>query len=353
LIGTGEGRRSSPQRASEIRVEGDAADEMDAWLRVFASGNRVQEGQYFDPNDFKQWHTAQDAPDSNKVRRFADHVYGAQWQIGLDDVLRRLTAEHQLGGTIQVGKLYLKIARADDPYWRCTACERVHMHRGTGRCTRCYAPLQTPRTGPVEELWNSNFLGRRIVRGHDQDIPRFRLKCEELSGQTDNFSDRLRRFKDIFVGQDNVVGQHAQEIDMLSVTTTMEVGIDIGSLQTVYQANMPPQRFNYQQRVGRAGRRGQAFSFVTTFCRGRSHDAFYFRHPESITGDPPPAPFLAVDHNPIPLRLLRKVWLRQAFAVVRDECIDDGLSYPGDDLTPPDVHGEYVPTDDFYAPGAD
>lgn len=331
---------------------GDAADEMDAWLRVFASGGRVQEGQYFDPTDTKQWHSAQDVQESNKVRRFADQIFGAQWQIGLDDVLKRLTAEQQFGGTIQVGKLYLKIARANDPYWRCTACERVHMHRGVGRCTRCYVPLQTSRTGPVEELWNSNFLGRRIVRGHDQNIPRFRLKCEELSGQTDDFSDRLRRFKDIFVGQDNVVGQHAQEIDMLSVTTTMEVGIDIGSLQTVYQANMPPQRFNYQQRVGRAGRRGQAFSFVTTFCRGRSHDAFYFRHPESITGDPPPAPFLAVDHNPIPLRLLRKVWLRSAFARVRDECISQGLPYPGDGLTPPDVHGEYVPTDEFYDAGS-
>lgn len=333
-------------------AEGAAADEMDAWLRVFASGGRVQEGEYYDPTDTKQWHSAQEVQESNKVRRFADNIFGTQWQIGLDDVLKRLTAENQYGGTIQVGKLYLKIARPDDPYWRCTACERVHMHRGVGRCTRCYMPLQAERTGPVQDLWNSNFLGRRIVRGHDQNTPRFRLKCEELSGQTDDFSDRLRRYKDIFVGQDNVVGQHAQEIDMLSVTTTMEVGIDIGSLQTVYQANMPPQRFNYQQRVGRAGRRGQAFSFVTTFCRGRSHDAFYFRHPESITGDPPPAPFLAVDHNPIPLRLLRKVWLRAAFALVRDECISHGLPYPGDGLTPPDVHGEYVPTDEFYDTGS-
>jgi Lhr-like helicase len=334
-------------------ADDDASKEMDAWLRIFASGYRVQESRFFDTGNYKQWISAADVPATNRVRRFSEAKFGTQWKAGLDDVLRRLTASGQNNGTVQVGKLFLKIAKEDDPYWRCTACERVHMHRGAVLCTRCYTPLQVPPTGPVKDLWESNFLGRRIVRGSEQGISRFRLKCEELSGQTDDFSDRLRRFKDIFVGQGNVVGRHAQEIDMLSVTTTMEVGIDIGSLQTVYQANMPPQRFNYQQRVGRAGRRGQAFSFVTTFCRGRNHDAYYFRHPEEITGDPPPAPFLAVDHDPIPLRLLRKVWLRQAFALIRDECIGRAQTYPGDDLTPPDVHGEYVPTDLFYAQGAD
>nr|WED70301.1 helicase-related protein [Pectobacterium colocasium] len=55
----------------------------------------------------------------------------------------------------------------------------------------------------------------------------------------------------------------------------MEVGVDIGDLRAVFQANMPPQRFNYQQRVGRAGRRGQAFSFVLTACRSKSHESVF------------------------------------------------------------------------------
>jgi hypothetical protein len=38
--------------------------------------------------------------------------------------------------------------------------------------------------------------------------------------------------------------------------------------------------------------------------------------------------------------------------MVRDECIGRGDIYPGDDLVPPDVHGEYVPTGEFYAAGS-
>lgn len=333
----------------------DATEEtrkLDAWLRVFASASRVREGKFFDPRDFMTWDRPQAVPQKNKVRRFANRVFGASADDGLKRILDGLSSIGHKGGVIEIGKLHLRVAESGDPYWRCGSCERVHLHRGEQICTRCYEPLLDAPTGTVDALWNSNFLGRRIVRGNDQGIKRFRLKCEELSGQTEDFSDRLRRFKDIFVGQSNEVGRLAEEIDMLSVTTTMEVGIDIGSLQTVYQANMPPQRFNYQQRVGRAGRRGQAFSFVTTFCRGRSHDAFYFRHPESITGDAPPPPFLAVDHDPIPHRLLRKVWLRAAFAVVRDDCITRGEPFPGDDLVPPDVHGEYVPTGPFFENGS-
>ncbi|EPJ9668438.1 DEAD/DEAH box helicase [Pseudomonas aeruginosa] len=320
---------------------------LDAWLRIFASAYRVKENKYFDKNKVKLWQRGGDISNS-RIKKIAQALYGNSLYIDeLTTVLYKFDRSGHRGGLFNIGKLFLKVTKPGDLFWRCTNCERVHLHEGLGICTRCATPLPEP-SGKVEELWSTNFLGKRIIRSERDGVGRFRLRVEELTAQTDDFSDRLRKFKGIFVDEVSELERLASEIDMLSVTTTMEVGIDIGALQTVYQANMPPQRFNYQQRVGRAGRRGQAFSFVVTFCRGRSHDAYYFAHPHAITGDPPPPPFLAPAHDAIPMRLLRKTWLRAAFKQLRDQCAERGEIFPGDLLTPPDVHGEYVTTRDYY-----
>src|SRR5262249_46640015 len=120
-----------------------------------------------------------------------------------------------------------------------------------------------------------------------------RLRVEELTGQTKPLSEQRRRqrcFKGAFLDKGESKLTHG--VDILSVTTTMEAGVDIGSLELVMMANMPPQRFNYQQRVGRAGRMGQPFSYAVTVCRGGSHDDYYYNHPERMTGDVPPQPYL-------------------------------------------------------------
>lgn len=254
---------------------------------------------------------------------------------------------------IRLEKIAFRVSKNSDPYWSCESCRRIHLHRGLGSCTRCGIRLPDRSTGSCAELQRDNFLGRRLRRslfqGNSQEKPTsgtsaFRLRCEELTGQTIDPASRQREFKGIQLPAQERHPLEPQGIEMLSVTTTMEVGIDIGPLEAIVQANMPPQRFNYQQRVGRAGRRGQAFSFVLTLCRSRSHDLHYFRHPEAITGDAPPPPFLVKRLPRIAERLVCKDQLIAAFRQIEQRHRDEtGGFWLGDLVKPVDVHGDFIP----------
>lgn len=188
----------------------------------------------------------------------------------------------------------------------CPNCGRVHLNLSAGICSGCFRRLDDNHTIQVEKLRSNTDLMINVVKGR----PACRLHSEELSGQTDNQGERQLEFRDIvrIKSQDSNSEylEKARSIDVLSVTTTMEVGVDIGPLQGVMLTNMPPQRFNYQQRVGRGGRRGQAYSVILTLCRGRSHDEHYFLNPHQITGDQPPTPFLSMDQYEILQRLFAK-----------------------------------------------
>ncbi|MDY6869032.1 MAG: DEAD/DEAH box helicase [Actinomycetota bacterium] len=193
----------------------------------------------------------------------------------------------------------------DGEVWRCNRCNFAHLHPSLGICAnrQCYSPDLTDALA-VEELDYYAWLAYRDPR---------RLSIAELTGQTRPLAvqrDRQRWFKGAFTPAENYL---TDELDVLSVTTTMEVGVDIGSLRSTMMANMPPQRFNYQQRVGRAGRTGQALSYAVTICRDRTHDEYYFNRAERITGDIPPQPFLDLGRRRIVERVASSECLFEAF----------------------------------------
>ncbi len=365
-------------------------------MRLLSALMRVITDSYrYDPNPYH----SQDNPlgpwtgfgevQTRRVKDFAHAVWGQSPEHELMEAIRDLGAAGHPHGVVRLPNVRIGLVDGNDPYWRCAVCSRVHLHRGAGVCTRCFAALPEPEDGRVEELRRRNFLARKVLRGVEGRSPEgnvdaaFRLHCEELTGQTEDPALRQRRFRGIFVpsveedilhhpAASDLDGEGSEEdaeiaarfhavdpifeaketIDLLAVTTTMEVGIDVGPLQTVLQANMPPQRFNYQQRVGRAGRRGQAFSMALTICRTRSHDTYYFHEPRRITGDVPPPPFLTKGMTDIAKRFVRKKWLVDAFARLREEDRTRSLiPYPGDLMSPPDIHGEFVPVE-VYLDGA-
>jgi ATP-dependent helicase YprA (DUF1998 family) len=272
---------------------------------------RLRNGQVNPPGALRKYWEAvaqRHRVDEDAVR---EAVIGT-WQAAVTDYL--------------VDPAALLIQPAGETAWVCARCRRQHLHSAGGVCTNCrHAELEQRPTKRVEDDYYA-FLATRAGSP-------FRLHCEELTGQTDraDATRRQARFQDIFLENEN---PRTDTIDLLSVTTTMEAGVDIGSLRAVMMSNMPPMRFNYQQRVGRAGRRRDPLAVSLTMCRSsRSHDDYYFSRPDRITGDPPPQPYLDLDRPEILQRVLTKELLRRAF---RDlGTLDDGVELGAN------VHGQF------------
>lgn len=110
------------------------------------------------------------------------------------------------------------------------------------------------------------------------------------------------------------------ELNVLSSSTTFELGVDVGDVQSVLMRNVPPSAANYVQRAGRAGRRLNSAALVVTFAQRRSHDLNFFEHPESMVDGHVSAPILTVGNEAIVRRHLHAV----AFAAYERRRVESG-----------------------------
>lgn len=208
-------------------------------------------------------------------------------------------------------KLNFVLKTDKDNTYKCKVCSNIQIINFENVCTNCCnTSLELAIDEDINRILENNYY-LHIIKQDKFEIRR--LHCEELSGQTD--PAEVRRRQRLFQGRMmETENSLVEEIDLLSVTTTMEAGIDIGSLTAVMMGNVPPQRFNYQQRVGRAGRRGSPVSLALTIAKGNSHDQTHYNESHRMVSSTPSDPYLEMNREQILLRFVNKEILNKAFS---------------------------------------
>jgi ATP-dependent helicase YprA (DUF1998 family) len=183
------------------------------------------------------------------------------------------------------------LSKSDVDWYECPQCKQIFHKPGLSlldgkvitRAFLCPAHKCQGVLGVSE--------GRSLTKKHYVSLIQRRpisLTAEEHTAQLqpEELSERENRFR-------------SGEINLLSSSTTLELGVDIGELQVVALRNFPPFVSNYQQRAGRAGRRADGLAVTVMYGQRRPHDRYFFEQPRHLIAGSNKVPTLDIGNRAI------------------------------------------------------
>lgn len=175
--------------------------------------------------------------------------------------------------------------------WRCDQCQNISYESLHGLCPSygCQGQLYPITLAELDQTENH-------YRALYKTLQPAAIAVEEHTAQWT--ATEARKVQNKFV---------AGEVNVLSCSTTFELGVDVGDLQAVMMRNVPPATANYVQRAGRAGRRTDSAAFALTFAQRRSHDLAHYQDPRKIVAGKIPTPSVTIRNPKIARRHMHSV----------------------------------------------
>jgi len=183
------------------------------------------------------------------------------------------------------------LTKSDSDWYECPQCKQIFHKPGLSSLDARQVPVAflCPASkchGVLAKRSDKNQIKQHYV-SLIQRRP-ISLTAEEHTAQLqpEELSERENRFR-------------AGEINLLSSSTTLELGVDIGELQVVALRNFPPYVSNYQQRAGRAGRRADGLAVTVMYGQRRPHDRYFFEQPRHLIAGSNKVPSLDISNYSI------------------------------------------------------
>lgn len=211
--------------------------------------------------------------------KFLDNILKSFWKLMINREILVAEADRY---KVNAKKIQLK---CNVKFYQCPVCKKITPYNVRGVCPT-YNCQGTLKEADPKELFKNNHYYHIY---QELEIRPLRIVEHTAQLSRETAYSYQKQFKE-------------KKIDILSCSTTFEMGVDVGTLETVFMRNMPPSPANYAQRAGRAGRSAKSAAYALTFCNKGSHDFMYFNHPEAmIRGDIKP-PVFKVENEKIGIR---------------------------------------------------